>query len=614
MPGIAGILAAGSHPGAPQQLESMLQSMMHEPFYTRQSHLDTEHGWYTGRVSIAGSYSDRAPVSNPGGRVVLLAAGECFLDSATKSALRNGGPPIDTAGASSLAHLYEKEGVGFAAKINGLCSGILLDSSRGKAVLFNDRFGLQRIYWHENASGFYFASEAKALLAALPHLREANVKSIAEYLCFDCIVDEKSFFKDVQVLPAGSLWVHANGHMERGLHFDASKFEGQSPLDEEEFSGRLSAAFQEAILRRTAGVPVGLALTGGLDTRLIAACLPRGFHNVTPYTFGGIYGDSADVLAARKICKGFGVPHHTLRIDSAFLAHYRSHAARATYVTDGLADAMSADSMYLNGRARELASVKITGAFGSQVLGRVKRSLRYRLPSRRLVAEEFLPLLEGAAEGLTPWRGEHALTFCLKREIPAYWSRFIGCELSQVSLRLPFLDNDFVELLYRAPSGGYDGSQFEIAAITRLKGELLAFRTNKGALGSGPLFVKAAFKKAARVRTLVEGALVWDSLPHSLHHVAARMDASVLTPLRLNKLILGSEYFRHYSHWFRNELAPFLKEVILDPVTLARPYWNPVYVTSLVSDHVSGRRNNMGEIRKVLAIEGIHRELLSHRG
>lgn len=611
MPGIAGILATRNHSRAPQELEAMLQSMMHEPFYTQKSHLDLKHGWYAGCVSIAGSFADGPLVRNETHSVALLLAGECFIDSATKGALRSSGHRFDTEEASCLVHLYEEQGPGFAAMLNGLCSGILLDGERGKAVLFNDRYGLQRIYWHESESGFYFASEAKALLAALPHLRKADVKSIADYLCFDCTLDEKSFFEGVQVLPAGSLWVHEKGRTEKGFHYEASRFENQTPLEEEEFSDRLTAAFKEAVLRRTTTGRIGLALTGGLDTRLIAACWPGDLRVITAYTFGGIYNDSADLCVARQICKRFEISHHTVRLNREFLAHYRSHAARSTYMTDGLADAMSADSLYMNSRARELAPIKITGAFGSQVLGRVKRALRPRPPCGELIAGDFQPMLAEAAEGLRPWGGENNLTFCLKREIPAYWSRFIGSELSQVSLRLPFLDNDFVDLLYRAPRGGYDGSQYETAAIAKLRGELLDFRTNKGALGSGPPFLRAACKKYARARTLVEGALVWDALPHSLHHLAARMDACVLSPLRLNRLILGQEYFRHYSHWFRNELGPYLKEVLLDSSTLTRPYWNPVYLTTLVNDHVGGRRNNMGEIRKVLAIELLHRELLS---
>ena len=609
MPGIAGLLAAPGCANPSQLLDSMLQSMMHEPFYTSTAHHNTEHGWYAGSVSLAGSFADFRPVPNAAPGVFLALAGECFPDSAATSALHGGDSPFADAG--WLLRLYENEGPAFVARLNGMCSGILLDPVRGHAVLFNDRYGLQRIYWHQNADGLFFASEAKALLAAVPHLREADLRSVAEYLCFDCSLEEKTFFKDVQHLPPGSLWVTAQGRTERGFYYDASQHEGQEPLALEEFSERLTAAFQEAVLRRKGSGKIGIALSGGLDTRLIMASLPAGFQDVTAYTFGGIYGDSADVSLARKISQRFKVPHHVLRLDKDFLSRYGDHAARAIYMTDGLADALSADNLYLNGLARGLAPAKITGAFGSQVLGRVKRLLRYRAPSPDLLSGDFRPMVEDAAEALTPWRHEDNLTFALKREIPAYWSRFIGCELSQVSLRLPFLDNDFVDLLHRAPRGGYDGSHYEIRAIAKLRRELLDFRTNKGDGGGAPSFITAAVKKLLRVRTLAEGSLVWDLMPYQLHHHAARVDARILSPLRLHHLILGREYFRHYSHWFRNELAPYLKDILLDPRTLARPYWNPAYLTRMVHDHVSGRRNNMLEIRKVLTLELIHRELLS---
>jgi asparagine synthase (glutamine-hydrolysing) len=610
MPGIVGILTAQSLPSAPQLLETMLQSMMHEPFYTKASYVDREHGWYTGNISIEGSFASGTPVLSKARSVALVLAGECFTDTQARAALNNHAHRSGPCDAGDIVDLYEKEGPGFVKRLNGLVSGIVLDARSGKAVLFNDRYGLSRIYYHQDGSGFYFASEAKALLAAFPHLRKMDLKGVADYVCFDCVLDDRSFFSGVKVLPPGALWVHERGRIDKRSFYDPSQMENQPPLESEEFLERVAATFERAVLRRVEGGDIAFALTGGLDTRFITACLPRDCRNVTAFTFGGMYRDSTDVRIAREVSKACNIPHHTMHLGREFLANYPSHAARAVYLTDGLADVAIVNNLYLNSMARSLAPIKLSGAFGSQMLGRVRRALRYRPPAPDLFHTDFMPHVAEASQGLNHWQGEPDLTYFLKRENSWYWSRFIVSELSQFTLRLPFLDNDFVDLLYRAPRNGFNGSEFEVAAITRQRHALLDIRTNKGVGGRVPPGLSKLFQMLNRARMLAEAALTRDSLPHSLHHVIARVDSLALNPLHLNKLLLGREFFNHYNLWFREELAPYMKAMILDDRTFSRPYWNASHLTTMVNDHVSGRRNNLAEIRKVLTIELIHRELL----
>jgi hypothetical protein len=186
--------------------------------------------------------------------------------------------------------------------------------------------------------------------------------------------------------------------------------------------------------------------------------------------------------------------------------------------------------------------------------------------------------------------------------------------MSQFSLRLPFLDRDFVDLLEHAPLGGFDGSSLETEAIGKRNRALLGIRTNKGAGGTAPPPFSSLLRIFLRARGLMEKAYNWEALPYSLHHAVARADSMFLSPLRLNRLILDCEYFRHYNHWYRNELAPYLQEVLLDRKTLERPYWNAANLTRIVNDHVRGRRNNLAEIRKVLSIELMHRAFLDEAG
>jgi hypothetical protein len=177
-------------------------------------------------------------------------------------------------------------------------------------------------------------------------------------------------------------------------------------------------------------------------------------------------------------------------------------------------------------------------------------------------------------------------------------------------MRSPFLDNDLLNLLFQAPANGFDGSGFERDCIKRSRNELMGIRTNKGTGGSSSPLISKIAQVVIRTRALSEKALSWEAVPHALHHVVTRLDSLVLSPLQLTRLVVGFEYFRHYNLWFRRELAPYLKEILLDQRTLSRPYWNPMGLTKLVNDHINGRGRYLAEIRKVLTIELILRTLI----
>src|SRR6266576_1740864 len=164
MPGIVGII---SHRPSEQNhavVKSMVQCLMHEPFYTDGTYINEELGLWLGWVNHEGSFADCLPIWNEKKDICLLFSGEDFADQADVDALRMRGHQFGSDDASYLVHLYEEAGYQFLEKLNGWFSGALVDLRKQKLILFNDRYGVNRIYHHEDTSGFYFSSEAKALL------------------------------------------------------------------------------------------------------------------------------------------------------------------------------------------------------------------------------------------------------------------------------------------------------------------------------------------------------------------------------------------------------------------------------------------------------------------
>ena len=205
MPGIVGIVSERPSGECESLVRSMASSMVHESFYESGMYSVPEMGIYAGWVAHENSFGAGQPFLNERRDVALLFSGECFADAETRTGLRQKGHDLRQAAGSWLVHLYEEEGDRFFEKLNGLFSGLLIDKRQGKAFLFNDRYGVERLYWHETEEAVFFASEAKALLRVLPELRAFDREGVAQFLAFGCTLGQRTLFRGVELLPEASV-------------------------------------------------------------------------------------------------------------------------------------------------------------------------------------------------------------------------------------------------------------------------------------------------------------------------------------------------------------------------------------------------------------------------
>jgi asparagine synthase (glutamine-hydrolysing) len=204
MPGIVGIIGRAPAGEKLSEVQRMVKCMVHGPSYTSGTYGFERLGLCVGWASHAGSFSDCMPVWNKTGDVCLIFTGEDFRDSAELDALKAAGHECGAGTADYLVHLYEETGTGFFEKLNGWFSGLLVDLREHKVVLFNDRYGLGRVYYHEDADNFYFASEAKSLLKVLPELRQFDLAGLAETFSCGCALQNRTLFTGISLLPSGA--------------------------------------------------------------------------------------------------------------------------------------------------------------------------------------------------------------------------------------------------------------------------------------------------------------------------------------------------------------------------------------------------------------------------
>jgi asparagine synthase (glutamine-hydrolysing) len=610
MPGITGIICKHTTIIQEEKLNIMLNSMLHEPFYTHGTYINREKGFFIGYVSMEDSYSDCMPIYNENKNLVLFLTGECYVDDELINGLRHRGHEFNPENASPLIHLYEEQGEAFIRELNGWYNGIILDINRSKAVLFNDRYGIRRIYYHETDDAFIFSSEAKSLLKAFPPLRDLDPRSMGEYLTYDCVLGNRTYFSKILLLPPGSTWNFSHGYLTKKRYFDPASLESQTPSRKDQFFEELKEIFKKVLPRYFKGKSIGLSLTGGLDTRSIIACINPAPEELPCYTFGGMYRDILDVRIAPQVAKVCNQTHQVLRLnDQKYLSEYPSHVKRSIYISDGLESVDKADVIYFSKLARQVAPIRMTGIYGSQVLKSVS-GLKERSPSEQLINQDFKKYLAMAKGNFKSTKKKHNLSSMLFNEIPWWWNGFISTQSTQVTVRSPYLDNDFIKVLYKAPNRELDfGAKFQLDLISDVKPELMRILTTGTHGGSSSRIISELVKKYIKLLMVSDKVYIREKLPYSATNLIGRIDY-LLSPLHLDKLFMGFSEFRRYRVWFRDQLSDFLKETLLNHKTYNRPYWNEKYIEKIVNDHTNGRGTYLREIRKVLQIELIHRVLI----
>jgi len=576
--------------------------MQHESFYDSGVYSVPEMGIYTGWAAHENSLAAGQPFCNEQGDIALLFSGECFVDRGTRDELRRKGHEVGQTAGSWLVHLYEEKDNRFFEKLNGLFSGLLIDKRRKQAFLFNDRYGVERIYFCETKDATYFASEAKALLRILPELRAFDEEGVTQFLTFGCTLKWQTLFRGVQLLPGGSLWSFENGKCHKQKYFFPETWELQPALTAEAFEAQFQETFKRVLPRYfKAESKIGISLTGGLDTRMIMACRPPN-EKLICYTFAGKEGETLDARLAERVAKASGLDHRTLRIGEEFFSNFESLADRTVYATDGCFGILGAHEIYLNAQARRLAPVRLTGVFGGEILRGVSTFKSLGL-SPQLINPEFCRDVSPLGAQLTNG-AVHPVSFAAFREIP--WNIFgnLAACRTQVTFRTPYLDNEIVALAFRVPESlrrsPLIASRFvkdNDSVLGNIPTDLGHLRESKGLSNTlGRVFCETTFKF---------DYLYSEGLPHWLSPLDPLLDR-----LHSKVGLLGLHKYLAYRRWFRRELAGYLNDVLEDVRARQSPFWNSDFVNHMAREHIAGRKNHVREINAVLTLHAVERLLI----
>lgn len=322
MCGIAGFLHLGGDPaGHAAVLDAMLGAIRHRGPDDSGTWLLPERGLGLGmrRLSIVDLAGGHQPIWNEDGSIGVVFNGEIYNHADLRATLTARGHRFATRSDTEvLVHLYEEFGApGMLESLRGMFAFALIDRPRGHLVLARDPFGMKPLYYAPAAGGIAFASEAKALRAAGVTLA-LDADRYLDYVNWLSLPAPHTHWKDVKKFRPGEWqqWDIATGaQLHRGCARVPRFASRGSFATLDDASAALDRALEDSVRRHLqADVPVGLLLSGGLDSRTIGFYAgrdhSRGLHTFT----AGTSGEGSEFAAARETARALNSTHHEILI------------------------------------------------------------------------------------------------------------------------------------------------------------------------------------------------------------------------------------------------------------------------------------------------------------
>ncbi len=447
---------------------------------------------------------------------------------------------------------------------------------------------------------FIFPLKLKPSWRSVPNCGARTHKAWGEYIACGCVLENRTLFRDIHALPPGSAWTFRGGALEKkAAYFEPREWEEQEPLDSDSYYQHLRDAFTTALPRYFNGKErIGVSLTGGLDTRIIMAWRKAPPGSLPCYTFGSMYRENQDVYLARRVAEICGQPYQVVTDDERCLSRFPHYAERTLYLTDGCVDIGRSVDLWNNEMARQIAPVRMVGTFGSEI---IRKSVMFKavLPSPEPFSQEMFAEASRAVESYRGLLRGNRTSLVAFTQPATYHFGVLMLEQTQLTLRSPYLDNEIVRTVFRAPKVE-QGEDVRMRLIEEGSPALAHLRTDRG-LGHYNAVARAMNR--AYLEFTFKAEYAYD---YGMPQWVAKVDHT-FAPLHLERLWMGRHKLFHFRWWYRTILAKYVQEILLDPRTLARPYLDRRGVEAVVRSHIKGNRNYTTEIHRLLSLELLHR-------
>src|SRR5882757_5373746 len=396
MCGIAGFITTTPVSGGEAMLARMTDEIRHRgPDDFGYYHDSLAHLGHR-RLSIIDVAGGHQPITNEDRTLWLTYNGEIFNHADLRPALEQAGHRYATrSDTETVLHAYEQHGPDSVKLFRGMFAYVIWDSQRQRLFCARDRLGIKPLYYYWDGRLFAFASEIKALLehpSISPALQE---ELLPEVLAFGYSSEDRTLFRNIRKLMPGHHLVLDIKAPTPQLHiesyWDVPAPENIEDYDERGWIAETRRRLEETVrMRLMSDVPLGMFLSGGVDSSAIAAIIKRSTDGpVKTFAVGYQEAQFSELSYAAQVARAIGTDHHetVVGMDDFFTA-----LPRLIWHEDEPITWPSSVSLYFVSRlAREHVTVVLTGEGSDEMFGGYARYRHYAMNERYLRLYGILP-------------------------------------------------------------------------------------------------------------------------------------------------------------------------------------------------------------------------------
>ncbi len=401
MCGIAGIYRFDGARVNPDALVPMVGRMHHRGPDDEGFHCEGRIGLGMRRLSIIDVAGGRQPISNEDGAIWVVMNGEIYNYVELRRELEAKGHRFRTSSdTETIVHLYEQEGVAGVQKLNGMFAFALYDARNESVWIVRDRLGIKPLYYSSNGERLIFASDLTALVSAAGH-PEMDRSAFLKYMALAYVPEPRSIYKGMLKLAPGHWLLAGRDGLKIEAYWQVRQFQTWQG-SETDAREQLVELLKDSIrLQLRSDVPVGVFLSGGIDSSTIAAMAAQetGAHLRTlTMSFAG-KTSSEDASFARQVASQYQTEHREMTVSADDIDGCLQELI--PLVDEPIADSAMIPS-YLLARAaqREGMKVLLTGAGGDEIFGGYRRHFLPSIGSPLWIGENLPQPWRGAAAGL----------------------------------------------------------------------------------------------------------------------------------------------------------------------------------------------------------------------
>jgi asparagine synthase (glutamine-hydrolysing) len=600
-----------------ERLRRMSETLVHRGPDSEGAHVDGGVGLAARRLAIIDLVHGEQPIANEDGTVVVVQNGELYNYRELAHELRRAGHTFRTECDTEVhVHGYEEWGLGLFERLRGMFAVAIWDAREQQLVLARDRFGIKPLYYRHVAGELSFASE----LDALPQ-GEIDLDALDAFLTFNTIPGPLSIFREIRKLLPGHVLTWQHGDMAIREYARPGPLEPRHDDDEAELVEECRARLRDSVRAHLiADVPVGVLLSGGVDSGALAAlAAEESAEPVRTFSIGFEESSFDELAGARLVAERYGTRHRelVLRPNAALLL-----PALADAFDEPFADSSALPTYLVSKLAAEDVKVALSGEGGDELFGGYYTYVADQLAERvGGLAAAARPLVERMPTSSRRASLDYkAKRFARAAHLPPLERHHGWKEIFSPDARAELTGrrNGFDPVdVYRARFAATEGHEL----ITRLQD------VDFGIYLVDDLLVKtdrASMAHSLEARVPFLDTMVTNfafSLPvrHKVRGLSKkRLLRKAVEPLLPHEVVHGRK--RGFSipaaAWLRGELAPFARET-LAPETLRRQgFLDPAAATRVLDDHVAGREDLSRQLWGLLAftlwyerhIEGVRRD------